>query len=146
MQIQALPSLSRSFLISAPVRPALSASVSPAQALQRPDQVQISPEAREQLQGCLSAAVSETVHFLQEHYRRAQNRPERLAVIAALGETRTAGALAPGKSAHGLPSAADFRLGSDAYPRSRTLSAETLAPAAQRTGATATAGRPASGL
>lgn len=89
MQVQALQASSQAFLLSAPVSTAASRTVSSPHALQIPDRVKISPEAREQLasQAAEEAAI-QSVHFLADLYRQSRSSQERIQITQALGAIR----------------------------------------------------------
>ncbi len=89
MQVQALNASSQAFLLSAPVSTATSRSVSSPHALQIPDRIKISPEAREHLANqAAEEAASQSVGFLVDLYRQSRSSQERIQITQALGALR----------------------------------------------------------
>lgn len=90
MQVQALRISSPAVLLSAPVSTATSRSVSSPHALQIPDRIKISPEAREQISRFTPAAnAGQTVAFLLEIFRNSRSLQERIQILQTLGATRS---------------------------------------------------------
>lgn len=90
MQVQALRASSQAFLLSAPVSTATSRSVSSPHALQIPDRVKISPEAREQFSTqAAEDAAAQSVSFLVDLYRQSRSSQERIQLTQALGAIRS---------------------------------------------------------